>query len=132
MPLVFEIAVITKPVPDVEVPADIAADMAEVYAALAVLPGDRCANVDFLDLTKEHDETAVSAAITEAKKFMDQAKKWCADHKDADGNAQPLTFARKGDIKGIPTRVSFRVYAPRPKTGTENPAEVPVAPVAAV
>jgi hypothetical protein len=111
--------------PNVDVPADVAADLANVYEALSKLPVNRMASTDFLDLSKAHPKEVIDTATEAAKTFMKQAKTWCANHLDAEGNPAPLTFSRRGDIKGIPTRVSFRIYAPRPATPEETPADTP-------
>jgi len=84
---------------NIPVPEDVAKDLADVYEALSKLPVTRVANVDF--------ETKEAVSL-----FMRQAKAWCATHKDAEGNAAPLTFTRKGDAKGNPLRLTFRVYVP--------------------
>jgi hypothetical protein len=130
MPLNMTIEV-TSGVAATEVPADVAADLAEAYAALAKLPVNRQVSVDFpvtdfQDLMskdgKEVKVTAATQAASAARVFVKQGKAWAA------AQTPMLTFARKGDIKGNPTRVSFRIYVPRPgdadTTGTpETPAE---------
>ena len=65
------------------------ADLIDTYAALKGLPANRVANIDF-----ETPEEATSYA----KAF----KAWAVDngHK----------FLRKGDIKGNPTQLTFRIY----------------------
>lgn len=82
----------------VEVPEDLAADLMEAYEALAKLPQARQVTVDFEDGTEEENVKA-------AKQFVRQASTWATE--------QGLRFARKGDAKGNPTRVSFRIYEPR-------------------
>jgi hypothetical protein len=82
-----------------EVPDDVAADLQDAYDALEKLPVNRAVVVDF--------ETPEAARL-----FVRQGNSW-ADQND-------LRFARKGDIKGLPTRVTFRIYAPRPAKDTET------------
>ena len=83
------------------VPEDIAAELQEAYDALAKLPVTRQITVDF------PDEAA-------ARLFVKQGKAWAA------AQDPPLTFFRRGDVKGNPTRVSFRIFIPRAKGETES------------
>jgi hypothetical protein len=94
--------VTTSGVSATEVPADVAADLAQAYERLAELPVNRAVAVDFSDAKA-------------ARLFVKQGKAWAA--------TQGLTFARKGDIKGLPNRVTFRIYVPRNSDEvTENAA----------
>lgn len=77
----------------VEVPAEVAQDLKDTYEALANLPTNNKAVVDFPD----------KAA---ANLFVRQGKAWATDNE--------LTFARKGSVKENPTRVEFRIYKPNP------------------
>jgi hypothetical protein len=90
--------VVTSGVAATEVPEDIAADLAEAYAALKDLPVNRAVDVDF--------EDAKAARV-----FVKQGKSWAAGQTGPNGRS--LTFARKGDIKGYPKRVTFRIYEVR-------------------
>lgn len=85
---------------NVDVPADVAQDLKEVYEALAKLPSNRKATVDFTEA--ETDEENVAAA----RLFVRQASAWATENE--------LTFARKGSAKENPTRVEFRLYKPNP------------------
>jgi len=101
-----------------EVPAEAAEFLAESYEALAKLPVNRQVTVDFAgEGTKKGKETQAEADAREARLFVRQGKSWAAQQsvKREDGSETTLVFARKGDIKGAPTRVSFRVYIPRPE-----------------
>ena len=115
-----------------EVPDDIATELQEAYDALKPLPVNRVVVVDF---TAEDyagpkkidgkDVTADQMAAWNARRFVRQGKAWAAAQKVTvpiyaeDGETtvgsrkSVLTFARKGDIKGLPARVSFRIYVPR-------------------
>jgi hypothetical protein len=89
--------VATSGVAATEVPEDVAIDLAEAYAALSKLPANRMVNTPNFP-----DEKA-------AKQFVRQGKAWATEN--------GLQFARKGDIKGNPTRVSFRIWKPKAKAG---------------
>lgn len=97
--------VVTSGVAATEVPEDIAADLAEAYAALKDLPVNRAVDVDFDDAKA-------------ARVFVKQGKAWAVGQKGPNGRS--LTFSRKGDIKGYPKRVTFRIYEVREG---EKPAE---------
>jgi hypothetical protein len=113
---------VTSGVEATEVPDDIAADLTEAYEALSELPVNRMVNVDFGDVN-ETDADKIKANAKAARVFVKQGKAWAAAHVDAEGNAAPLTFVRKGDIKGMPGRVSFRIYVPREGKSEEAAAE---------
>lgn len=85
---------VTSGVAATEVPEDIATDLLEAYNALKELPVNRQVSVNFADAKA-------------ARTFVKQGKAWAAAQIPA------LTFARKGDVKGNPSRVSFRIYVPR-------------------
>ena len=104
--------VTTSGVDATEVPADVAADLAAAYQKLADLPVNRAINVTFADAKA-------------AREFVRQGKAWAAtqtvevpiyddEGKETGTDKRNLAFARKGDIKGNPTRVTFRVYLARP------------------
>jgi hypothetical protein len=76
----------------VEVPEEIAAELSEAYQALQDLPNNRAVVADF--------ETPEAARL-----FTRQGYAWATENN--------LAFVRKGDIKGQPARVTFRIYAPR-------------------
>lgn len=122
MSVKIRLEVIPRTVPAVEVPDDMAADLAEVYKALAELPADRCATTD--PFTAEGYEgpakidgnpaTTEYKAAWNARRYVRQGKAWCATQTGPNG--RPLVFARKGDIKGNPSVVSFRIYEQRERT----------------
>lgn len=124
---------VTSGVEATDVPDDIAADLAEAYEALAKLPVNRMVNVDFGSPT-ETDADQIKANAKAARVFVKQGKAWAASQEvtvnvtDDEGNVigtrvSPLVFARKGDIKGMPGRVSFRIYVPREGKSEEAAAE---------
>jgi hypothetical protein len=130
---------VTSGVAATEVEKDNALDFAEAYEHLAKLPVNRQVSVDFpvtdyTDLLKKDGTvklTALEVASAAARDYVKQGKAWAAaqeitvdvlaeDGKTVTGQyTTPLTFARKGDIKGNPTRVSFRIYVPRPEKDAE-------------
>ena len=75
------------------------ADLQDTYEHLSKLPANRVANIEF--------ETA-----EEATGYAKAFKAWAVDngHK----------FLRKGDIKGNPTRLTFRIYDGRDTTSDEE------------
>lgn len=75
-----------------EVSEEYAETFEEAYETLKELPSNKQLNVDFDDKKK-------------ARAFVVQGNAWAAEN--------GLKFARKGDIKANPTRVSFRIYEPR-------------------
>lgn len=91
---------VTSGVEATEVPEDVAADLTEAYNALKNLPVNRQVSVTFADAKA-------------ARLFVRQGKAWAAAQTPA------LTFARKGDVKALPARVSFRIYVPREPKATE-------------
>jgi hypothetical protein len=91
--------VTTSGVTVTEIPEEVAADLALAYEKLSALPVNRAVAVDF--------KTAKDARL-----FARQAKAWASQN--------GLAFARKGDIKGFPTRVTFRVYVPRNAESVED------------
>jgi hypothetical protein len=131
---------VTSGVAATEVPADVAADLTEAYNALKDLPVNRMVVVDFTadgydGPAKVDGKTVTDAqkAAYMARKFVRQGKAWAAaqavtvDITDDDGTKtgerkSALTFARKGDIKANPARVSFRIYVPRPAETSEDQA----------
>jgi hypothetical protein len=108
--------VTTSGVTATEVPEDIAKDLQEAYDALRSRPVNTAVNVDF--------EDAKAARV-----FVKQGKAWVAGRTGSHG--RPLNFARKGDIKGLPKRVTFRIYEEReakaaaPAAPAETPAPSP-------
>lgn len=111
-----------------EVEADNALDYQEAYESLSKLPVNRVVNVnfpvaDYADLKGKDGTvkiTAADLAAQDARRWVKQGKAWAAaqevEVKDKDGKVlrkSALEFARKGDIKGIPNRVTFRIYVPR-------------------
>lgn len=103
-----------------EIPESRAKDLQEAYEALAKLPVNRMATADF----PEEGETYGGPAkidgkpVTEAykaawcaRRFVRQGKAWAATQTGPNG--RPLVFMRKGDVKGNPSRVSFRIYEMR-------------------
>jgi len=73
-----------------------AADLTEAYEALKAMPVSNQVNVDFPD-TKS------------AKEFARMGRAWAL------AQTPPLTFARMGDVKALPNRVSFRIYTSSPR-----------------
>lgn len=84
----------------VEVPEEVAQVLQETYEALKELPVNNAANVDF--------DTA-----QEARLFVRQGQAW-AEEKE-------LKFQRRGNVKENPTRVTFRIYLPKPGEGRGRP-----------
>jgi len=70
-----------------------AQELQEVFETLANLPNTRAAVTDFDN-------------PQEARAYVRRATAWA--------DSQGYKFARKGDIKGEPNRVTFRVYKPKP------------------
>jgi hypothetical protein len=87
--------VTTSGVSVTEVPEDIAKDLEEAYETLSALQVNRAITVDFPDAKA-------------ARLFVKQGKAWAAAHDPV------LVFSRRGDVKTMPERVTFRVYTPRP------------------
>jgi len=87
----------------VEVPDDVAKDCAETYAALKDLPSNRAATTDPFEDAKA------------ARLWCKQARTW------AETQDPPLKFVRRGDIKGEPTVVEFRIYLPKEDEGRGRP-----------
>lgn len=142
MPLNMRIEV-TSGVAATDVPEDIAEELQEAYDALKTLPVNRVVVVDF-DGTEDYAGPAKQdgkPVTTEfkaawcARRFVKQGKAWAAAQTVTvpvlaeDGETQTgtresaLAFARKGDIKGQPARVSFRIYVPREKTEDSEDTE---------
>jgi hypothetical protein len=82
-----------------EVPEDIASDLQEAYDSLKTLPVNHAVTVNF-DTKKEADL------------FVRQANAWAGQNN--------LKFFRKGDIKGEPATVTFRIYVPRNQTDSST------------
>ena len=103
----------------VEVPDDVAADLAEVYRELDGLPTNSQATTDpftaegYDGPAKIHGEPVDNdyKAAYNARKFVRQGKSWAETQTGPNGRT--LVFVRKGDIKGNPTVVSFRIYEQR-------------------
>jgi hypothetical protein len=128
---------VTSGVAATEVPADIASDLQEAYDALAKLPVNRMVSVDFTADGYAGPAKVAGKVVTDdekaawnARRFVKQGKAWATAQTvtvpvtDDDGKAigsreSALAFARKGDIKGNPSRVSFRIYVPRPSEDAE-------------
>lgn len=109
----------TSGVDSVEVPDDVAADLAEAYAALAKLPVNRAVSVNFTSdgyagpkKVNKVPVTDADKAAWNARRFVRQGKAWAT--------ANGLAFARKGDIKGNPSQVRFRIYVPRDTDNAES------------
>jgi hypothetical protein len=101
------------PVYNAEVPEDVAQTLKEVYEALAALPKNRQATLDFA--TKEEVSTFIGQALT-----------WCQ------GQSPALTFRRQarvpgGKITDNPLGVTFRIFLPKSAAEGETPAETPAA-----
>jgi hypothetical protein len=79
-----------------------AATFQEAYEALAQLPNTRALATDF-------------DTEDEAKQFVKAGKAWAT--------ANGATFARKGDAKEQPTRVTFRVYLSKAQKEAKATAE---------
>jgi len=98
------------------VPDDIAEELQAAYEALKLLPVTRMVTTD--PFTSEgytgpkkvdgEDVTEEYMAASNARRFVKQGKSWAATQ--TGDNGRPLTFIRKGDVKGNPTVVSFRIY----------------------
>jgi hypothetical protein len=103
--------VATSGVEVTEVPEDRALDFQEAYDALAKLPAGRQVNVDFdpadYPVKKDSKVTSEELASKDARLFARQGKAWALRQ------VPELKFVRKGDVKGNPLRVSFRIYEPR-------------------
>ena len=103
----------------VEIPEDVAADLSAAYDALKDLPVNRQVTTDpftsegYEGPAKIHGEPVTDdyKAAYNARLFVRQGKAWAATQ--AGPNGRPLVFARKGDIKGNPAVVSFRIYEAR-------------------
>ena len=102
-----------------EVPEDIAADLSAAYDALKDLPVNRQVTTDPFtsdgyegaDKIKGEPVTEEYKAAYNARKFVRQGKVWARTQTGPNG--RPLVFMRKGDIKGNPAVVSFRIYEVR-------------------
>ena len=90
----------------VEVPEDIATDLAAAYEALKDLPVNRMVTTDPFEDAKA------------ARLFVRQGKAWAATQTGP--NSRPLVFVRKGDVKGNPVVVSFRIYEARESAEAES------------
>ena len=90
----------------VEIPEDVAADLSAAYDALKDLPVNRQVTTDPF------------ASESDARLFARQGKAWAQTQTGPNG--RPLVFVRKGDIKGNPTVVSFRIYEVRETANTEG------------
>jgi hypothetical protein len=124
---------VTSGVQATDVPDDVAVDLQDAYDALKSLPVNRMATTDpFTSEGYTGPAKVKGVAVTEtekaafmARRFVKQGKAWAAAQEvvvpilSEDGEStigsrkSPLVFARKGDIKGNPTVVSFRLYVPR-------------------
>jgi hypothetical protein len=144
MPLNMRIEV-SSGVQATDVPEDIATELQTAYEALQPLPVNRVVVVDFAaDDAKDYNGPAKidgkpvtddQKAAWAARRFVKQGKAWAAaqevvvpifaeDGETTIGSRKSnLTFARKGDIKGIPSRVSFRIYVPREKEDATDTTE---------
>lgn len=96
--------VITSGVAATEVTDEDAKDLQEAYEHLSKLPVNRALSVDFSDAKA-------------ARRWVKVGKAWASGQTGPNG--RPLTFARKGDIKGMPARVTFRIYELREKEDDE-------------
>jgi hypothetical protein len=124
--------VVSSGVAATEVPDDVAADLQEAYNALATLPVNRMVVVDFTSEGYAGPAKVGGKLVTDdemaawnARRFVKQGKSWAnaqevtvpiyaEDGETTIGSRKSaLTFARKGDIKGQPSRVAFRIYVPR-------------------
>lgn len=93
--------IVTSGVGAVDVPEDIAKDLADAFDALKKLPSNRAVVVDFED-------------VAGARDFVRMGKTWAATQTPETEGGEIL-FVRKGDIKGEPKRVTFRIYEKTPK-----------------
>jgi hypothetical protein len=119
--------VVTSGVEVTEIADEYAADFKEAYEALAKLPVNRMVNYPtFLTAADPANPTEdeIKAGAKLARAFVRQGKAWAAAQEivvpivDGEGNitgsrVTALMFARKGNVKANPCRVSFRIYAPR-------------------
>lgn len=97
--------VITSGVGSVTVPEDVSKELQEAYELLKGLPVNRALSTDpFADATA-------------ARLFVKQGRAWAESQTGP--NDRQLVFARKGDIKGQPNVVTFRIYERR-GDGTED------------
>ena len=72
--------------------SDVESDLTLAYQKLASLPVNRAVAITF-------------PSAMDARRFARQGRAWAADN--------GLTFVRKGDVKGEPEKVTFRIYVPR-------------------
>ena len=91
----------------VDVPEDVAASFLEDYEALANLPVTRQIQADFKaeDFPDKDGKPSKDNAAKAARLYARQGRSWAEDN--------GLKFVRKGDIKAQPTRVTYRIYAPK-------------------
>lgn len=91
----------------VDVPDDVAAIFLEDYEALSKLPVTRQIQADFKaeDYPDKDGKPSKDNATKAARLYTRQGRAWA--------EANNLKFARKGDIKSNPTRVTYRIYAPK-------------------
>ena len=110
----------------VEIPEDVAADLSAAYDALKDLPVNRQVTSDpftsegYEGPAKIHGEPVTDdyKAAYNARRFVRQGKAWAATQTGPNG--RPLTFVRKGDVKGNPSVVSFRIYEVRETAEAES------------
>lgn len=110
---------VTSGVSAVTVPADIAADLEAAYTALKDLPSNRMVTTDPFtpdgytgpEKVKGEPVSDDYKAAHNARLFARQGKAWAETQTGPNG--RPLMFARKGDVKGNPAVVSFRIYEVR-------------------
>jgi hypothetical protein len=136
---------VTSGVAATAVPDDAAEDFQAAYDALKGLPVNRQATTD--PFTPEgyagpakidgKEVTDAQKSAWNARLWVRQGKAWAAaqtvtvpESTDKDGKVtpeyeSPLVFARKGDVKGNPTVVSFKIYVPRKGDDVEVTDETP-------
>lgn len=115
--------------------SEFAEEFAQAYDALSQLTVNHQIDVDFpaedyVVVPGGKNRTAAEAATEaakEARRYVRAGKAWAAaqEHTRENGTKTPLTFARKGNVKGNPTRVSYRIYVPQEgeTAAPETPSE---------
>ena len=104
------------PTNTVTVPGWVADELADAYETLKsltvsnMLSTDPFTGEDYTGPAKVNGEevTEEDKAAYNARKFVRQGKAWAASQ--TGDNGRSLVFVRKGDIKGDPAVVSFRIY----------------------
>lgn len=118
-----------EPTSAVDVPEEVAKDLQDAYDTLKDLPVNRMITTD--PFTPDEydgyqgpakingkDVTDEEKAAANARLFVRRGKAWAASQTGPNG--RELIFVRKGDVKGNPTVVSFRIYEVREQTETAS------------